>query len=195
MARCSACGSRILFGGVAEAPFKFCGQPCRARYNLRLAATLPPDFVAAQLQEFQQAPCPRCHGPGPVDIHLSHWVWSILILTRWGSTAVLTCRRCATSAQLWALSGSFIVGWWGFPFGLVITPVQIGYNLVELLKSRDPAPPSQRLQTVVLLQLGAQVAHQVGQGCCQACGHELTEDALGACPGCGAVLAPRERQA
>ena len=44
--------------------------------------------------------------------------------------------RCAASRRSSAMRlFSLLFGWWGFPFGLVITPVQIGRNLVGMFRA------------------------------------------------------------
>jgi hypothetical protein len=48
---------------------------------------------------------------------------------------------------------SLWLGWWKFPFGLVMTLVQIGRNIVGMIRGPDPAGPSPQLEQMVRLDL------------------------------------------
>jgi len=53
---------------------------------------------------------------------------------------------------------SLFFGWWGFPWGLVLTPVQITRNLIGMSRGPDSPRPSEDLRKMVLVNLGAQMA-------------------------------------
>jgi hypothetical protein len=53
---------------------------------------------------------------------------------------------------------SGVFGWWGFPWGLVMTPVQLARNLVELTGGPKSDAPSALLQKFVRMHAGARVA-------------------------------------
>ncbi len=55
-----------------------------------------------------------------------------MVLTSWSSKPKLSCKSCATKRQLGAMAFSSVAGWWGLPWGLVMTPVQIIRNIVEM---------------------------------------------------------------
>jgi hypothetical protein len=124
-----------------------------------VAATLgqfPPEAVEKYVAEFHAGAYPRCQGPGPVDAHPAHSVFSVLILTRWTTESRLSCRGCGKKRQATALASSLVLGWWGFPWGLLVTPVQLVRNVVELAKKTDPSQPSPQgrgmMQTVMARQ-------------------------------------------
>jgi hypothetical protein len=48
-----------------------------------------------------------------------------------------------------------VAGWWGFPWGLLMTPVQITRNAWKLATPPNPAEPSPRLVQDARLQLAA----------------------------------------
>lgn len=100
-----------------------------------------------------QGNCPACGGPGPVDIHISHRVMSALVFTRWSSHPLVASRSCGVKHQIEGLLISLFLGWWGFPFGLILTPIQIGRNLFALCRGPDPSKPSSQLMQVVLAQI------------------------------------------
>jgi hypothetical protein len=66
-------------------------------------------------------------------------------MTRWKSTQQIACRKCGIKAQAGDLAISALAGWWGFPWGLLMTPVQVGRNIVGMAVAPDPARPSPML--------------------------------------------------
>ncbi len=57
--------------------------------------------------------------------------------------------------QFKGLIGSLFLGWWGFPWGLIITPIQVCRNIVGLYIHPDHTRPSEKLRRAVKLQLAA----------------------------------------
>ncbi|MFN7734132.1 MAG: hypothetical protein ACK5OB_19700 [Pirellula sp.] len=156
MARCSACGNIILFGGVKDFGHTFCNEKCHeAGYLIDISQRLPWDAVAHSISETHQGRCPRCDGHGPVDIHTSHWIWSALILTSWNSKQELCCRSCGVKSILGATLFSGVLGWWGFPWGMAVTPIQIFRNLKALVVPPDPSKPSDKLEQVVRMHVAS----------------------------------------
>jgi hypothetical protein len=159
MANCAACGTTILFGGSRQGDLRFCNDKCRAAGVVRVAAASVPDAVVApRVWEIRNGRCPVCSGPGPVDIHLSYRVWSGLVVTTHSTRPNLCCARCATRARVKDALFSLAFGWWGFPWGLIWTPIQIGKNVMAIVRAEDAATPSQTLVEVVRLQMAAAAA-------------------------------------
>jgi len=157
MGRCEYCGSAVLFGGVREGTLRFCNARCRARGAALLAARQIPEAVVAQhVRSVHAGLCPQCGGRGPVDVHTGYRVWSAIALTSWVNTPRVVCRSCGVRGQLGDALFSLLLGWWGFPWGLVMTPVQIVRDVAGALRGPDPAVPSQQLEKLVRLNLGAQ---------------------------------------
>src|SRR5262245_66249051 len=101
MARCGYCDTRIIFGGLRDNDARYCNERCRnAGSLLKTSLKVPEDVVRQQVWALHRGPCPKCKGRGPVDVHVSYWVWSAVLLTRWGSTPALSCRSCARKSQL-----------------------------------------------------------------------------------------------
>jgi hypothetical protein len=158
MHKCDQCGTTILFGGVRDGSYRFCKQECRDNASHLFAADeLPEEFVAEKTRELYAGPCPNCQGRGPVDLHTAHSVWSALVLTSWKSTPRVCCPSCGTKSKLVAIATSSVLGWWGFPWGLLVTPVQIARNIVGLFATPDPASPSRALTDLVRRQLAEQM--------------------------------------
>jgi len=167
MARCAVCGTTILFGGVIDNDRRFCNETCHQRgYLFAVADRVPQDLIATQVAEVHQGNCPRCGGPGPVDVHTSHSVWSVLVLTQWKSKPEVCCRACGIKSKLFGTLSSGIFGWWGFPWGLIFTPVQIVRNIGGIFSPPDPTTPSPELENMVRLHLASQfmAAKQQEQG-------------------------------
>jgi hypothetical protein len=156
MAKCDYCGSTIIFGGKLDPNGRFCNARCQGRGGLlALSRQLPEAAVQEQMWKAHQGPCPKCNGAGPVDVHVSHKVWSALLLTSWSSTPQMCCRSCGLKSQVAASAFSLILGWWGFPWGLVVTPVQIGRNLIGMASPPDPSKPSAQFEKIVRMTMAA----------------------------------------
>jgi hypothetical protein len=59
---------------------------------------------------------------------------------------------------------SLVAGWWGFPWGLVLTPVQVVRNIISLASPPDRLVPSQLLRQRVRLMLASSLAQQSRAG-------------------------------
>jgi len=174
MAKCGYCGSTIIMGGERADNQRFCNNRCRQNaYILSVGQQFPPDMVDRQVEEVFHGNCPKCHGLGPVDVHKVHRVWSLIALTSWSSTPHVCCRSCATKGQLGGILFSLFLGWWGFPWGVVLTPVQIGRNIAGMFRRRDPSQPSAELRRLVQVNLGLQLLQKSQQDAAKAPPGEL----------------------
>jgi hypothetical protein len=164
MAKCAHCGATILFGGVREGDDRYCDADCQALGTTgRVAALLPDDLVDEAVAQAHAGPCPQCGGDGPVDIHTSHRVWSALVMTSWSDHPEMCCRSCAVKNKLVSIGFCGVLGWWGFPWGLLATPIQIGRNVFGLFGGPRPEVPSEALRQVVVLGLGHHVQQELEQ--------------------------------
>jgi hypothetical protein len=162
MARCDYYGTIILFGGAVDGDLRFCNETCQANgMVLSVAHQLPEGAVAEHLRSVHEGECPSCNGPGPVDIHTTHRIWSMLVMTSWQNSPRMCCRSCGIKAQLGGLFSCLVLGWWGFPWGLIMTPVQVIRNLSGIIAGPDPSRPSAQLERAVRVQLAA---HLLAQG-------------------------------
>ena len=109
----------------------------------------PEELIQKQVLAVHQGDCPKCGRPGPVDVHVSHRVWSAIHVTSWKSRPQVSCRACGIKAQLGDALFSLLLGWWGVPFGLLWTPVQIARNVLGMVNGPDPNVPSPLLEQVV----------------------------------------------
>ena len=161
MATCAYCGKTKWFGAVTRDGLSFCNNQC-SQYGALLdyANSLPQDFVADYVGRMQVSNCPKCSGPGPIEVHTAHQVWSALVLTRWTSQPRICCKKCATVSQLGGIGFSAVLGWWGFPWGLVMTPVQILRNVGEMFYNPKPGQPSAAFVKLLKINLASNVIQQ-----------------------------------
>ena len=155
MAKCSYCGTTLIFGGKKEGDLRFCNEECRANGRvLRVATRIPDEVVKKHARDIHAGACPKCkQRRGPVDVYTSHKVWSMIFQTSWSSVPQISCRSCGAKAMLYATLSSFLLGWWGFPWGILVTPVQIAKNVWGLLRIEESLQPSGKLEQMVRLSL------------------------------------------
>lgn len=99
-----------------------------------------------------------------MDVHVSYWVWSLLVLTQWKTTPQVSCRACGVKKQLAGAAFSLGLGWWGIPWGLLMTPLQIVRNLTAVFNGPEPTQPSPQLERVLRVNIGAQAARAASSG-------------------------------
>lgn len=161
MPSCTFCGTFILFGGVKDGPLRFCNEKCHEQGTIhRVAKKIPRDSLRHEVAQVHQGPCPHCAGPGPVDVHSSHRVWSIVILSSYKSEEQVSCRSCARKWQYGSLAFCAALGWWSF-WGLLMTPIYLARNAYCIFSPPDPNVPSERLVELVRLNLAAAGVEQV----------------------------------
>jgi len=151
--RCDGCAQIILTGGTKVGDLRFCTPKCASNAVDLIdidqhSLTLPEKFLEAQVLQVFEGPCPRCGITGGVDLYEAHWVWSILVMTQWKTTGGLSCQGCATKARIYALLVSSTCGWWGFPWGIFMTPLQILRNLAALMEFSRTEPSTKLVQHI-----------------------------------------------
>ncbi|MDM8544830.1 hypothetical protein QUF90_27500 [Desulfococcaceae bacterium HSG9] len=55
---------------------------------------------------------------------------------------------------------SFLLGWWGFPWGLIMTPIQVVRNIVEIFKAPDGSQPSEKLNNIVRVGIATRLVEE-----------------------------------
>ena len=149
MKKCEVCATTILFGPVRNGERVYCSYECRESAQFEEDTAIIPDQAAtAMAMEFNIGDCPKCGGPGPVDVQYSHMIWSALVVTSIRSNPEVSCVSCGRKAKLRALLFSFCFGWWGIPLGIIFTPVQIARNLYGMFSGPVHGDPSPDLQLI-----------------------------------------------
>lgn len=162
MATCSSCGKTILFGGKKEARHRFCNNNCLKKGAVALAAdSIPLDIVRQHARQIHSGVCPKCNQRrGPVDMHTAHRVWSFVFISSWVSKQQASCRICGVKSQVYGIISSFLLGWWGIPWGIVMTPIQITKNLIGILRPKEATSPSAQLEQFVRMRLAEQAVER-----------------------------------
>lgn len=156
MAKCAYCGSTILFTSRRAGEQWFCNDFCLERGNLlAMSPPIPDNVVEQSVWSIHQGPCPKCRGPGPVDVYVSYRVWSAFYFTTWKSQPQISCRACGVKSQIGGAVFSLFCGWWGFPWGPIMTPVQITRDIIGSARAPDPTRPSTQLTRIVRLNIAA----------------------------------------
>jgi hypothetical protein len=175
MAKCGYCNSTIIVGGVRAGDQRFCNDKCYQNAQvLSVAKNIPPEVLEQQVQAAWSGSCPKCQGRGPVDVHKFHQVWSILVMTQWSSKSQVSCRSCGVKRQLGGIAFSLFCGWWGFPWGLILTPVQIIRNIVGMSSGPNSTRPSAELRRLVLINLAVQAQRVDNQRLASRPGYQST---------------------
>jgi hypothetical protein len=161
MTKCSYCGTTIFMGGVRSGDQRFCNKNCLQNARLlTMIKNIPSDVLDRKIEEVWRGNCPKCRSLGPIELHKAYDVWSVLVLTRWSTKSQISCRSCGTKRQIGAAAFSFFFGWWGFPWGIVLTPIQISRNVIGMIRGPDPSRPSDDLRRAVLSSLLMNVGAQ-----------------------------------
>ena len=156
MAICATCGTTLIFGGVKDGKKRYCNQKCyEADEFNRFADKIPDEIVEQVTKKIHDSHCPKCEGSGPVDIHHSYSIYSVIVFTSWKTNENLVCKKCASKQQTVDLIGSLFLGWWGFPLGLIMTPIQLVRNIISLGKNPGAQGPSGNLRQHARLMIAA----------------------------------------
>jgi len=157
MAKCRTCQRFVIFGGKRDGDHSYCSQKCLDEDILReTGEMIPRDLLDERVRAIHLGPCPRCHRDGPVDVHRSYSLWTLLYFTQTRSCEHLVCRSCARQSQFWASIRSMLLGPWG-PFGILLTPVQIVRNVAAMIGGPPSYAPSALLVQVVRRHTAEQI--------------------------------------
>lgn len=163
MATCACCGSMAFFGKRNGAD-SYCNNDCLARGPIHSVSRLVPDhLVKSEAEKIFKSPCPVCRRQGPTDVHFSHTIWSALVLTTWNSKMRLSCKPCGVKGQASATVQSLLLGWWGFPWGIIGTPVTLARNVFGMATKIGAHEPSKELLRQTRSMLAAEMIHESRQ--------------------------------
>ena len=161
MAKCDYCGTTILFGGLRDNNVRFCNKKCQEKgYALVLSHKIPHDIVFRHVNQVHQGLCPKCQGNGPVDVHTSYRIYSFLVFTSWKSIPNICCRSCGIKSQIGNCIFSSLFNWWGFPWGLLMTPVHVVRNIAGIIRGPDEGRPSENLVNLIRVIIAQKLIEQ-----------------------------------
>lgn len=144
MGICHTCDAVILFGGETRDGVRYCSRRCAEEAELgRAIEMIPEDVAEREALRVRRDPCPTCGRPGTdVDLRASHRVTGFLLHTSVTSSRQICCRVCGTRSALRAIVHCLVFGWWGFPWGPILTPLYVLRNLLGMI----PRLPNRRLR-------------------------------------------------
>lgn len=160
MAKCDYCRGSIWFGGEREGNLRFCSRDCRQNGLLALSAQVPEDQMRRIVDDVHRGTCPKCNGPGPVDLQTHYTVWSALVMTSFATRTQIACHGCGQKSRALSSVGALFLGWWGLPWGLIMTPVQIIRNIHGLMSARPSDRPSASLESALRKAVAADLLRQ-----------------------------------
>jgi hypothetical protein len=173
MATCASCGNSILWGGVRLNGRRYCGQKCCSQDEFgRFAASIPEQAVKIEAKKIRNGNCPVCSQRGEeIELRKSYKAISYVIMTRWGVYPIISCSSCHRKKVLGDFFLTLLFGWWGFPWGLIITPVQLIRNICAFATDTKTSESSKELCSAVRvmmahknLSLQYRSSHDPGKG-------------------------------
>ena len=157
MASCATCNSFIIVGGEKVDEFRFCNKKCLESGGVYIEATKVTDAeIDALAKEIHAGVCPMCEERSGVEIRKSYDIVSFVFYTRHSTHTHICCRVCALKKQSIDFVGSFFLGWWGVPWGLLITPVQLLSNIGAMLFPPNTDEPSKDLRAATRMLIAQQ---------------------------------------
>jgi predicted house-cleaning noncanonical NTP pyrophosphatase (MazG superfamily) len=147
---CDFCGNSARFSKVIDAGQRFCSTTCLQNARLlEISEDIPDEEIEKYAYNLKNGECPKCHKIlSKVEVRKFYNVWSAVIFTRWTKQTHVCCKSCGREKNVWSIIFCLLFGWWGIPWGLFATPIQIISNAVEIFNSRndDPSPSDELLQ-------------------------------------------------
>lgn len=162
--QCDNCGTTIVFNGIKDSSLLFCNDKCKSKSLLLIyAKNIQQKAIDQKAQEIKNCACPKCGDAGQVGLHTSYKVWSMIFITSWRSEPQICCKSCGVKSQIFHIIKSLLFGWWGLPWGIIITPVQVLRNVIGLFQNDNYLHPSDKLKDYIRLVLAHQRLGQAGR--------------------------------
>lgn len=144
---CATCGNSILFGGKKSGSRKYCNKRCFDQDELGRMSDEVQDIEVDELAfKIRGSACPKCGENNNLEMFKSYFVYSIIVMTSWKEKPELSCRPCARKRQVGDLVKSLFLGWWGIPFGLIVTPIILIMNGAAMIINPLSKAPSKQLK-------------------------------------------------
>jgi endogenous inhibitor of DNA gyrase (YacG/DUF329 family) len=161
LAKCAACKSRIVAGGLTYLNRRFCSADCVANFQVALTDhVVPAEVVDRHIQEVFASPCPVCGREGGIDLYTATRVSAFLIFFQIDSRQRVSCARCGRKHRLLAAVHCFFLGWWG-PKAAFCNLFVLPTNLIAAAFVRTPKGPSVALRMFVKARMAETVVPQL----------------------------------
>ena len=97
--------------------------------------------IEAYAMLLRNLPCPVCNDTSSgLNGTLSHTVKSFILFTTSRAEPTVGCPDCLDKQNDNAILSTALLGWWGFPWGLIKTPVYIYRNIKAKKQNRSDYP-------------------------------------------------------
>jgi hypothetical protein len=102
----------------------------------------------------RKLPCPLCNGEyEKLNATITATVMSFLVMTNYRKEFKIGCPDCLDKLNKNATIKSALMGWWGFPWGLIRTPKALMFNS-KMKKEHHNPEPTAVLKTFVSQRVG-----------------------------------------
>lgn len=144
---CDYCGNSAKYMPIFDAGQRFCSKKClHAARVSESAVDLSKVEIEQEASKIRSGACPECNQKkSPVEMRFYHMVISYIVLTRYTRKSRLCCARCGRKRNREAMLATALLGWWGFPWGVFMTPTYLIANLGEMFEKRKSDDPSEDL--------------------------------------------------
>lgn len=104
--------------------------------------------------KLRSLPCPLCgNKTSKLNGTVLHTVKSFIILTTHKKEPIVACPDCLDKKSQESINSTALLGWWGFPWGLIKTPYYI-YNNIKSKKQNRNSESNQALIGFTLENVG-----------------------------------------
>jgi hypothetical protein len=160
--KCDFCGSSAIFSAILDEGQRFCTKTClRNARLLEVSEDIPKEVILQHAHKIKEGPCPLCkQSSSKTEARYYYRVWSVVVLTSWIKRTHICCFSCGRKTNFGSFVFCILFGWWGFPWGLIITPAQIIANIAEMFRPRFKSTPSDELIQAARLDLAAKLYKQ-----------------------------------
>lgn len=152
---CDFCSNQARRSPVFDSGQRFCSQRClRNARLLEKAVEFSNAEVLSHAKNIKNSACPMCsQHKSKVEVRYHYRIWSAGIISDWQEYRQVSCLACGRRANLKSLAYCMALGWWGLPWGPLITPAQVLANLVAMFKTHQHGEPSAELLIAARLDL------------------------------------------
>lgn len=110
--------------------------------------------VLAYCAVLRAQPCPLCHATAqPLNATRTSKVLSFIVLTTWKKQFAIACPTCLDKLNREGSATSALLGWWGFPWGVIRTIQALQANS-KMTKTNHLPYPNDLLKHFVVHNVG-----------------------------------------
>ena len=88
-------------------------------------------------QKLRSLPCPMCgNKTSKLNGTVMHTVKSFILFSSFRKEPIIACPDCLDKKNQESITSTALLGWWGFPWGILKTPIYIYNNIKEKRQNR-----------------------------------------------------------